>query len=163
MKNNNVATLLVQNETFLKQMALQFSRNAQDADDLHQETICKALENQQKFTEDSNIQAWLYVIMRNTFINIYRRKKKSFQPIYTNVESLAVVNQLDRSYSINIYHAAICYKIDRLPNKLKIPFKLHIEGYKYIEIADLTGEPVGTVKSHIYFARRLLQGLVERT
>ncbi|MEX6686366.1 RNA polymerase sigma factor [Danxiaibacter flavus] len=163
MEKIQFSELLLQNATFLKTQALKFTRNAQDADDLQQETLCKALEYRDNYKNGIDLRPWLYVIMRNIFINIYRRKKKSFQPLYTQIENLQLANRLDKSYYIDTYSGTISSQIDKLPDKFKTPFLLHMEGYKYAEIASLLDEPMGTIKSRIFFARQLLQSVLERS
>ncbi len=156
---------LVNQRTPLKNFAYSLTLNSEEAQDLVQETFLKALKYRDKFADASNLKAWLYTIMKNTFINTYRRSIKTRQ-IITHTEDLSVVKQLNGSNSpdansqINLKH--ITKAIDALEDEYKIPFTRYNDGFKYKEIADELELPIGTVKSRIFLARkRLMQELKE--
>lgn len=144
----------------LKIMALQLTRNNDDANDLVQETMLKALKYKDRFSEGSNLKAWLYTILRNSFINNYRRmaKRNTFIDTTDNTFFLDqathnVVNQAELKFIRRDLETAI----SSLPSELKVTFMLNAEGFKYHEIAEALQIPIGTVKTRIFVARRLLR------
>ena len=156
---------LVNQRTPLKNFAYSLTLNSEEAQDLVQETFLKALKYRDKFADASNLKAWLYTIMKNTFINTYRRSIKTRQ-IISQTEDLSLVKPLNGSNSpdansqINLKH--ITKAIDALEDEYKIPFTRYNDGFKYKEIADELELPIGTVKSRIFLARkRLMQELKE--
>jgi len=157
--------LLLNNTEFLKPFAVTLTRDNEVAKDLLQETMFRALANKEKYNVGTNIKAWLYTIMRNIFINNYRRKAKQ-NTIFdsTSNEFLLNYNQVTIN---NAAEGALRMKdiqkaVFGLPEIFRNPFMLYFEGYKYHEIADLLKEPLGTIKSRIHFARKLLRTEVQR-
>jgi len=151
--------LLQQYEQKLKLYALKLTSNLDDAQDLVQETMLKALKYRSKFSEGTNFGAWMHTIMKNTFINQYRRTRKRL------VTTDGTENQvyLNNSRYTSDYpsdhltmHKEINATVEQLDYKYKEPFQLHFAGYKYQEIAERLSLPVGTVKSRIFTARNLL-------
>lgn len=157
--------LLLQNTDFLKPFAVTLTKDQETAKDLLQETMYRALANQEKYSVGTNIKAWLYTIMRNIFINNYRRKAKQ-NTIFDNSSNdfLLDYNQstIDNGAESNLRMKDIYAAIHSLPDIFKQPFMLYFEGYKYHEIADNLGEPLGTIKSRIHFARRLLKEQINK-
>jgi RNA polymerase sigma-70 factor (ECF subfamily) len=157
--------LLLQNTDFLKPFAVTLTKDQETAKDLLQETMYRALANQEKYSVGTNIKAWLYTIMRNIFINNYRRKAKQ-NTLFDNSSNdfLLDYNQstIDNAAESNLRMKDIYAAIHSLPDIFKQPFMLYFEGYKYHEIADNLGEPLGTIKSRIHFARRLLKEQINR-
>ena len=157
--------LLISNADFLKPFANNLTKDSETAKDLFQETLYKALANQEKYNVGTNIKAWLFTIMRNIFINDYRRKAKQ-QTIFDNTSNdfllnynrAAVFNQAETALRVKEIHEAIHF----LPEIFKTPFLLYFEGYKYHEIAEALNEPLGTIKSRIHFARKLLKEQIKR-
>lgn len=151
--------MLVRNATFLMPFAITLTRNAQLADDLYQETLCRALHNREKYNVGTNMKAWLYTIMRNIFINNYNRKSRQRLIFNSTASEHVVTNSAvtsnDATTSLNMKE--IYKALNNLPEIFKTPFMLYFEGYKYNEIADIINEPLGTVKSRIHFARKLLK------
>ncbi len=142
---------------YLKPFALHLTNDSHDAMDLVQETIYRALANKDKYYYGTNINAWLYTIMRNIFIN--DRKKRSR---YTFLLDPGI-NQITHGFAEPLVHAKeISYAIHKLPELFRCSFLLYSEGYKYNEISDLLKEPLGTIKSRIHFARKLLKGQISR-
>ncbi len=140
--------------------AYMLTSNRDDAYDLLQDTTLKALDNEDKFTEGTNFKGWVFTIMRNIFINNYRRGARQATVVDTT-ENLYLLNIAqdsgmetpDGSYSVN----EISESINDLPEEFRIPFSMHVAGYKYNEIAEHMQLPLGTVKSRIFFARKKLQ------
>ena len=157
--------LLLNNTEFLKPFAVTLTRDNEVAKDLMQETMFRALANKEKYNTGTNIKAWLYTIMRNIFINNYRRKAKQ-QTIFDNTPNdflldynqVTAVNKAEGSLTVKDILAAI----HGLPHIFRDPFMLYFEGYKYHEIAAMLSEPLGTIKSRIHFARKLLKEQVTR-
>src|SRR3984885_14714236 len=157
--------LLVNNAEFLKPFAITLTRDSEAAKDLFQETLYRALANKDKYNVGTNIKAWLYTIMRNIFINNYRRKVKQ-NTIFDSTpnEFLLNYNQVTTANTaeINLKMKDIQAAIHKLPEIFRNPFMLYFEGYKYHEIADMLHEPLGTIKSRIHFARKLLKEQLTR-
>ena len=157
--------LLLCNAHPLRPFAVSLTRDQEIAKDLFQETLYKALANQDRYSTGTNIKAWLFTIMRNIFINDYRRKAKQ-RTIFDNGANetlinsgkLIVRNGGEDSFDLKEIHKAI----HQLPQICKIPFLLHCEGYMYHEISESLNEPLGTIKSRIHFARKLLKEQLNR-
>ena len=161
----NFNQALLNNEEFLMPFAFTLTHNHEDARDLYQETLFRAIHNKDKYNLGTNIKAWLYTIMRNIFINDYRKKVKQkivfdSTPNDYFVNSTTAVTFNSALSLINIKE--IQRAITRLPDIFRNPFLLYCDGYKYNEISDILSEPLGTVKSRIHFARKLLKAQIER-
>ena len=165
MSSPDFNTLLLSNTDFLRPFAINLTRDTEAANDLYQETLYKALANQEKYHTGTNIKAWLFTIMRNIFINNYRRKAKQ----------KTILDSTPNDYLINLKHSVVSNgaeseiqakeiqkAIRQLPEIFKTPFLLYFEGYKYNEIAEMLNEPLGTIKSRIHFARKLLKEQISR-
>ncbi|NNV56862.1 RNA polymerase sigma factor [Limnovirga soli] len=157
--------MLLSNAEFLRPFAVTLTRDSETAKDLFQETLYKALANKEKYNVGTNIKAWLYTIMRNIFINNYRRKAKQ-NTVFDNTPNdfLLDYNQATTANAAisNINMKEVNEAIYNLPEIFKNPFMLYYDGFKYHEIADMLGEPLGTIKSRIHFARKLLKAQIER-
>lgn len=161
----NFNQALTSNSEFLMPFAFTLTHNHEDAMDLFQETLYKALANEEKYNIGTNLKAWLYTIMRNIFINDYRKKSKQKVVFdgtpgdyYINSTKVVAFNSAVNTLSTKEIQKAIL----SLPDIFKDPFLLYFDGYKYNEIADMLNEPLGTIKSRIHFARKLLKVHVER-
>lgn len=157
--------MLIDNTTFLQPFAFSLTRDNETAKDLMQETFFRALANREKYNIGTNIKAWLYTIMRNIFINNYRRKAKQ-QVIFDKSDNDYLI---DNSQTViantaegHLKMKEIRKALAELPAIFKTPFQLYFEGYKYHEIAEVLEEPLGTIKSRIHFARKLLKAQLER-
>ena len=153
---------LLSQTNYLFPFAITLTRNGEEAKDLIQDTICRALCNLDKFNSDTNLKAWLFTIMRNLFINKYRRKQMETKVVKA---SRYVIDQSARTegpgpQETNLSAKEIRSCIERLPELLKAPFLMHLEGYRYKEIALYLNEPLGTIKSRIHFARQILQEML---
>lgn len=144
----------------LKIHARHFTPNVDDSNDLIQETILKALKFWNSFKEGTNFKAWLYTIMRNTFINHYRLKSSTMLLIQTADDLISEqipaepVKNLAES---NMQMDEIKTAIDKLSINLSKPFEMYFTGYKYHEIADMLSLPIGTIKTRIHTARKSLR------
>ncbi|MCC9136299.1 RNA polymerase sigma factor [Pontibacter silvestris] len=149
----------------LRPVAMNLTRDADDAKDLVQETLLKALSNREKFKSGTNIKAWLYTIMRNTFINNYNKITKRTSSIDTS-EYLQYLN-INQNYTAQNKGAAsfvmndINKAIANLSEEHRKPFMMYYIGYKYHEIADQLNLPIGTVKNRIHIARKELKLMLE--
>lgn len=165
MENKEFSDLLVDNAGFLKPFAVNLTKNNEAANDLYQETLYKALANQEKYNAGTNIKAWLFTIMRNIFINDYRRNAKR-RTVFDNTPEDYLINLRQVSVTNNaestLRQKEIVAAIEDLPETFKVPFKLYFEGYKYQEISEYLNEPLGTIKSRIHFARKLLKEQINR-
>ena len=157
--------MLLSNADFLKPFAINLTRDTEAANDLYQETLYKALANQEKYNNGTNIKAWLFTIMRNIFINNYRRKAKQ-KTIFDNTPNDFLLNSkqatVSNSAETNLRIKEIQQAIQQLPEIFKTPFLLYFDGYKYNEIASVLHEPLGTIKSRIHFARKILKEQISR-
>ena len=147
----------------LRYYALSLTADSEKADDLVQETFLKALTYRDKFAEDTNFKAWIYTIMKNTFINDYRRNVKSkntFEGI-GNDYHISFTNDYAYPSPDSIYGTKeISNTIMELGDDYRIPFTMFLDGYKYKEIAEELNLPLGTVKSRIFFTRKKLEKLL---
>ncbi len=157
--------MLLNNAEFLKPFAVTLTHDNEAAKDLYQETLYRALANQDKYHVGTNIKAWLYTIMRNIFINNYRRKAKQNTVLdntpneyLMNLNQGTVANEAITGINVKEVQKAIY----GLPEIFRNPFLLYFDGYRYHEIADMLKEPLGTIKSRIHFARKLLKTQVNR-
>jgi RNA polymerase sigma factor (sigma-70 family) len=157
--------MLLSNADFLRPFAINLTRDTEAANDLYQETMYKALANHEKYNSGTNIKAWLFTIMRNIFINNYRRKAKQ-KTILDSTPNDFLINQNQATVSngaeSEMRLKEINKAITQLPEIFKTPFLLYFDGYKYNEIADALHEPLGTIKSRIHFARKLLKEQISR-
>ncbi|MFT3825772.1 MAG: RNA polymerase sigma factor [Chitinophagaceae bacterium] len=157
--------MLVNNAEFLKPFAITLTRDSETAKDLFQETLYRALANKDKYNVGTNIKAWLYTIMRNVFINNYRRKVKQ-NTIFDSSPNEFLLNQSQavtaNAAESNLRLKDIQQAIYNLPEIFRNPFLLYFDGFRYHEIADMLDEPLGTIKSRIHFARKLLKNQLQR-
>ena len=144
--------------------ALMLTANKDEAEDLLQETTLKALANQEKYVDNVNFKGWVLTIMRNIFINNYRKLVRN-QTMIDRTEDLYHLNLFQDS-GFDTPEGAFVIKeinqaINNLNNDLKTPFSLFLSGYKYYEIGEKLNLPLGTVKSRIFFARQALQKVLK--
>lgn len=148
----------------LRSFALSLTRNTEDALDLLQDTYLKAITYRNKFEDSTNLKAWLFTIMKNTFINAYRRNVKTKQLI-SKGDDIA----LERAFKQNSYDHSdsrlgakeIIKQIETLDDQYKVPFTRYYNGYKYEEIAKEMSLPLGTIKSRIFVARKILMNALK--
>ncbi|MDE6352863.1 MAG: sigma-70 family RNA polymerase sigma factor, partial [Muribaculaceae bacterium] len=148
----------------LLNFAYMLTSNRDDAYDLLQDTTLKVLDNEEKYVENTNFKGWVFTIMRNIFINNYRKV----------VRSATIIDQTEDLYHLNLpqesgfetpegsYAAKeINEAINSFSDEYRVPFTMHVQGYKYNEIAEKMDLPLGTVKSRIFFARQRLQEMLK--
>ncbi len=157
-------TALINMEDSLERFALSLTANRDEAKDLLQETYLKALTYKDKFQEFTNLKAWAYTIMKNTFINNYRKAVRENTTV-DNTKDLYYLNN-SKSSSLVIPDSEYSYKeinkaIEALDDDFKVPFRMHTEGFKYKEIADSLDLKIGTVKSRIFFTRKKLMASLQ--
>lgn len=144
----------------LKPFALKLTKDMEEANDLLQETMLKAFTNRDKFTEGTNLKAWLYTIMKNTFITNYQRLVRRNTFIDTT-ENLHYINSVENTTENLAYSdftmADITKAIESLDDAYRTPFMMHFRGFKYHEIAEKLQIPIGTVKNRIHIARKELK------
>ncbi len=157
-------TRFYQMSTILHAFAFNLTKNMEDAKDLYQETAYRAMTNMDKFRPGTNLKAWLFTIMKNIFINNYRKKVKS-NTIVDVTDNLYYINSGDVAISnraeSNILMEELVEMIEKLDESIRVPFLMHYQGYKYQEIADHLDLPLGTVKSRIFFARKELKDVIQ--
>lgn len=148
----------------LKPYALKLTKDQEDANDLLQETFMKAYCNRDKFQEGTNLKAWMYTIMRNTFITNYQRmiRRNTFidttqNSHFLNSGGTVVENRATGAFVLNDINSAI----NNLKDIYKVPFNLYFSGFKYHEIADRLSIPIGTVKNRIHIARQELKDFLK--
>jgi len=144
----------------LQTFTSRFCRDRDESLDLVQDTMLKALTYRDKFRDDTNLKGWLFTIMRNTFINSYRKNKRSRTShdttkdlFFLNAEESHTFNRPEESMEFKEIWRNVC----RLRDDLLTPFKMHTSGYKYHEIAKHLDIPIGTVKNRIFHARKEIQ------
>ena len=141
--------------------ALKLTRNEEAARDLVQDTALQAYKNRQKFKTGTNFKAWINTILRNTFINQYR-KSRSFgkdAPCVSVEDNLYwLENQAgDADASANLRYGELRAVLDQLDDTFRTPFLMFYRGYSYEEIAAAIDLPMGTVKSRIFYARKKIR------
>lgn len=164
MNKKEFNTAVTQHTLPLKRYALRFTRNDEDANDLVQETMLKAITNYNKFKAGTNIKGWLYTILKNHFINNYRQLKKThtyvIQGDTISSENL-VYSSIKNMGETNFIKEDINKALKELSDFYYIPFTMYFEGYKYQEIAEHLDIPIGTVKTRIHIARKTLKNYLE--
>lgn len=151
---------LIAVQSNLLNFAYMLTSNRDDAYDLLQDTTLKVLDNEDKYVENINFKGWVCTIMRNIFINNYRRIARS-NTVIDRTEDLFHLN-LPQTSGFETPEGALAAKeiqelIDGFSEEMRVPFTMHLAGYKYSEIAEQLSQPVGTIKSRIFFARRRLR------
>lgn len=160
MKDKDFKTNIWSHYKPLYGFAFKFTKNIEDAEDLIQETFVKAVRFQSQYQENTNLRSWLFTILRNTFINSYRAKVKK-RNLIVEEEDLTRVevtdsnkeNRSESKFVIDDVKQALL----KLPERYRLPFIMYFEGYKYEEIAERFSIPLGTVKTNIFCARKLLK------
>jgi RNA polymerase sigma-70 factor, ECF subfamily len=153
----------LQMEPKLMAFAQSLTKDAETAQDLYQETAYKVFRYREHFHPATNLKAWVMTIMKNTFINHYRKKKRQ-QTLYDNTgndfllnSSQTTENHGEAKITIEEIQAAI----SELDEPFRIPFLMQYQGFHYEEIAEVLDIPLGTVKSRIHFARKRLRERIQ--
>ena len=160
MSSSNFQTKLIGLQKNLLNFAFILTANRDDAYDLLQDTTLKALDNEDKYVDNTNFKGWVFTIMRNIFINNYRKVARS-ATVIDQTEDLYHLN-LPQDSGFDTPEGSVAVKdindaINAFSDEYRIPFSMHVAGYKYNEIAEKMNLPLGTVKSRIFFARQRLQ------
>lgn len=160
MKTTNFAQNLLRLQPELLNFAYKLTSDHEEANDLLQETSLKALDNEDKYTDETNFKGWIYTIMRNIFINNYRKALRD----QTYVDTTDNQYFLNQGINVEVDSTEIAHDlkeirhiVNSLPKEYRVPFAMYVSGFKYREIADRLGLPLGTVKSRIYITRQKLQ------
>ncbi|MDZ7845732.1 MAG: RNA polymerase sigma factor [Owenweeksia sp.] len=164
MSKSEFGSLILSHKQFLYQLAMKLTKSSEDSNDLLQETYFKALKNSDKFQEGTNIKGWLYTIMKNTFINAYRKRKnqntfvddtdnKYFINMKETEKAVKTDATVDRDYMMKQIHSVEKTYVET--------FMMYYNGYKYEEIAEILGIPLGTVKSRIFLARKKMMAKLD--
>lgn len=150
---------------YLRPYAHALTHDMEDAKDLFQETMVRALMNKDKYRIGTNLKAWLYTIMRNIFINNYRKNKR-FTKVTSDIPEDIMMYQASRNPGNagwnNVRMKEIKQEMANLPDAYRQSFELYHMGYKYQDIAGILNEPLGTIKSRIHFARKILTSKLDR-
>ncbi len=148
----------------LRSIAIRLTRDRDEAKDLLQETILKAFSNRDKFSDGTNLKAWMFTIMKNTFITNYQRmmRRNTFIDTsdnlhYINSSNVTITNGAFSKFAMKDINNAI----EKLDDTFRTPFLMHFRGFKYFEIADRLNVPLGTVKNRIHIARKELKQLLK--
>lgn len=156
---------LSEHSPFLFEKALFFTKDHQDALDLVQDTLLKSLSNFHNYDCQTNIKGWLYTVLKNTFLNTYRKSKNDrnykcdleLAKYSSNANQLAGLRKVDSKLMMEDMFKHII----RLPKQYAEPFIMHYKGYKYSEISEKTNTPLGTIKTRIHKAKALLRKYIK--
>ena len=147
-------------ESELRHFALKLTADQDSANDLVQDCMLKALDNKEKFVHAQNFKGWMYTIMRNLFINNYRRVTReismmddSYSIGRQNLLEVEDGERFEYAYDLKELHKVI----NAVPESMRKPFLMYVAGFKYNEIAEKMGLPIGTIKSRLFFVRKRLQ------
>lgn len=144
----------------LRRMAMSLTRDKDDAHDLTQDTILKLLDNELKYTEQSNFSGWALMVMKNLFLNNYRKVAKfQKETDFVAVDNISVA--FDETPESVMGHKEISKVVNNLPTIYKRPIVLYLQGYSYGEIAEKLNLPIGTVKSRIFTVRKKLEAILK--
>ena len=151
-------------QDYMMNFALTLTADREDAMDLTQETSLRVLDNLEKYTDNRNFKGWVLTVMRNIFINNYRRVLRSQTVVEQDIDLYHL--EATTESSIETPESAcrlqeITKAISELNDELRVPFTMYVSGYRYNEIADALGIPLRTVKSRIFFARQALKTKIE--
>lgn len=160
MSRHEFQKVVVLQREFLKPYAIGLTGSHEEAEDLLQETMLKALSNRDRFQDNTNLKAWLYTIMKNIFINDYRRKSK-YRTMVDTTDNMFYLNtgqvsEADKATS-SLVMQDLNKIIETVSDEYRTPFMMHHQGFKYQEIAEKYQIPLGTVKSRIFLARQELK------
>ncbi len=138
--------------------AVKLTKDVGQAEDLYQDTVLLALKNNDKFKRGTNFMGWMKVIMKNTFINNYRRKKR-LQNVMSERKKTVIAegNFVDNGAEVSLAMNELTQMISKVDDKFRTPFLLYYEGYSYEEIAKNLEVPIGTIKSRIFLARKQIK------
>ncbi|MDE6310591.1 MAG: RNA polymerase sigma factor [Muribaculaceae bacterium] len=160
MASTSLQTKLLAIQKNMLNFAYSLTSNRDEAYDLLQDTTLKVLDNKDKYTENDNFKSWVFTIMRNLFINNYRKTMRHGVVSDYSEENYLInaTNEFSSDTPEDTYgHHEIMEILNSLPDEYRVPFTMLVSGYKYVEIAEEMHLPLGTVKSRIFFARKRMQ------
>jgi RNA polymerase sigma-70 factor, ECF subfamily len=153
--NKFIDELLLLDE-YIRRVSAYFCYNKEEGEDLIQDVYIKAIEKQHQYQQGTNLKSWIFSIIRNTYINLYRKNK---------IKKERNITTLEFHRQVNTDHLLINKEIEKelraLPKALKSSFILRTMGYSYIEISEILNRNIGTIKSQIFHAREILQEKLE--
>lgn len=161
MENREINAKILECNVVLKKLAYKFTKNPEDIQDLVQETMMRSIKYLDQFFQNPKVIAWLYVIMKNVYINQFRRQKQKY--IYENYKANEYQNMayLEPSSTNHVEGAFVIGDVFKLlnqfPQQHKEMFSKFIDGYKYKELSAYFNVPEGTIKSRIHVIRKSLQ------
>ena len=157
---DKLTSKIVGMESELRHFALKLTADQDSANDLVQDCMLKALDNKEKFVHAQNFKGWMYTIMRNLFINNYRRVTRemsmmddSYSIGRQNLLEVEDGERFEYAYDLKELHKVI----NAVSESMRKPFLMYVAGFKYNEIAEKMGLPIGTIKSRLFFVRKRLQ------
>ena len=157
---DKLTSKIVGMESELRHFALKLTADQDLANDLVQDCMLKALDNKEKFVHAQNFKGWMYTIMGNLFINNYRRVTRemsmmddSYSIGRQNLLEVEDGERFEYAYDLKELHKVI----NAVPESMRKPFLMYVSGFKYNEIAEKMGLPIGTIKSRLFFVRKRLQ------
>ena len=157
---DKLTSKIVGMESELRHFALKLTADQDSANDLVQDCMLKALDNKEKFVHAQNFKGWMHTIMRNLFINNYRRVTRemsmmddSYSIGRQNLLEVEDGERFEYAYDLKELHKVI----NAVPESMRKPFLMYVAGFKYNEIAEKMGLPIGTIKSRLFFVRKRLQ------
>ena len=157
---DKLTSKIVGMESELRHFALKLTADQDSANDLVQDCMLKALDNKEKFVHAQNFKGWMYTIMRNLFINNYRRVTREMS-MMDDSYSIGRQNLLEVEDGERFEYACDLKElhkvINAIPESMRKPFLMYVAGFKYNEIAEKMGLPIGTIKSRLFFVRKRLQ------
>jgi RNA polymerase sigma factor (sigma-70 family) len=143
---------------FLYTVAYRMTYNQQDAQDLVQETVMRAYRYFDHFRQGTNFKAWIATVMRNLFINEYRKKMRAPHRVDFEKVKQFIPAQEEKSSQEEILNEKISYALQELPEELRAAVTLfYLEGFSYKEISQIMDIPLGTVMSRLHSARETLK------
>ena len=153
----SICNEIMAHETQLKRMAYKLTRNAVEAEDLYQETALRALEKGHLFKMGSNFGAWSYTIMRNHFINQFRRKRRGFTVDIEDVKPYLSDHIEEGGAEYQLLEQEVLSLLNEVKPRYREVINMLRDGYSYEEISERMALPLGTVKSNIHLARKQLK------
>ena len=161
---NRIQAQITKINNSLHAFSLKLTGNMDDAEDLYQDTVLRIITNAEKFNEGTNFKAWAITIMRNIFINNYRKKMRRNLIVDQTPNNYYInsgVRTIDNGGEGNMAYKELMAMVDVLPSDFRVPFMMAHQGFKYDEIAEKLDSPLGTIKSRIFFARKKLQKMYD--
>jgi len=158
----SIERVLVKDQEYFKMMAYRYTKNEQDAMDLLQDTMYRVLRKISYFKKGTNLKGWISVVMRNIFINQYRKRRRMPMVHIENREDRAIGGVVDAEGEYNLFNEELIAAISSMSERDQQMINLCKAGYSYKEMAERLELPLGTVKSRIHFARKALSSEIKK-